>query len=91
MDIAKSMPERAVRMQFKTIRTLSQVIEGSAFRILRMRHVEGLTDAQIGLRIGLRKSQARELRQDAERRTAALWHRFDLQIDLSDPPDEAGF
>jgi hypothetical protein len=83
------MPERAVRM--KTIRTLSQVLDSSAFRLLRMRHVEGLTDAQIGERIGLRKSQARELRLDAERRTAALWHRFDLQLDLSDPPPEAGF
>jgi hypothetical protein len=89
MDIAISMPERAVRM--KTIRTLSQVLDSSAFRLLRMRHVEGLTDAQIGERIGLSQRQAHRAREAAERQAAALWGKHELVLDLSDPPPEAGF
>jgi hypothetical protein len=88
MDIAKSMPERAVRMK---VRTLSQVMEGRAFNLLRLKYAEGLTDAQIGQRVGLPCRQVQRLRVAAEQHVGRMKLELDLVIDLDDPPPEAGF
>jgi hypothetical protein len=88
MDIAKSMPERAVRMK---VRTLTQVMEGRAFNLLRLKYAEGLTDAQIGQRVGLPCRQVQRLRVAAEQHVGRMKLELDLVIDLDDPPPEAGF
>jgi DNA-directed RNA polymerase specialized sigma24 family protein len=84
MDIAISMPERAVRMK---VRTLSRVMEGRSFNLLRLKYVEGLTDARIGELTGMSTREVHRARTRAERHLEVLLAGQELILELEGGPD----
>jgi hypothetical protein len=69
MNTATFMPARAGRMKFWT---LSNLADGGTVDLLRMKYAEGLTDAEIGERIGRNQREAHRARLRAERLVRSL-------------------